>query len=1135
MYNPSPSLLNLYLGKKREAYLTALVKIQHQLLTTTKTDLDYSKILNLLGEASGASQICVFENHLESWGGVFAVEKVCWSVLDRQNKQNFSHDNKTFYYEDCFPRWYDILKEGEVICAKIKALPLSEQILLQNQGIEGVLVLPILINREFFGIIRFDHNFTDYHWQPEEIDFLKMAVQCLSFTWQQTQETTEKFERSQQAALSSDISFALTQSQNLQELLECCVEATKQHLDFTTCSVWIVNQEKNCLELKASAGLCDYVEENYQTIPMGELQIGKIAQSRQPYLSNNIFYDTQIHLQKWAIAEDIVAFAGYPLMVEDEVVGVMMILSRQRLKKSTFQTLASLVDQVAVGIDVKQKEDKLKKSQARYQAIVEDQTELICRFLPDRHGTFTFVNPAFCRYFDICNSPLKWSNIFTFMVDPDQVSKDLHSLFNLTPEFPVTIKEHKLMINNECKWLQWTYRAIFDEENHIREIQAIGRDITELVKAKESALKAAKIKSQFLATMSHEIRTPMNGIIGMTDILSHTNLNPQQKEFIQTLRSSGQNLLTLINEILDFSKLEAGEVALESINFDLNDCITEVIDVLSYQAHQKELNLQYILGENVPLFLKGDPNRLRQVLINLAGNAIKFTEKGSVVIYVTNENDLSQNSLALKFAIKDTGIGIAPEDKPKLFQSFSQVDVSTTRKYGGTGLGLAISQQLVQLMGGKIEVNSHRGMGSTFYFTLPFIKQSLPLAEYSKVEGMDLLLISQASSSNIIKAYSQAWQLNFTQVKSLEEALQFLPDQSHHYGTILIDSDCFALDSNTLGTFMRLIPQWEKIKWIVILPQNQHQQIKSFLNQGINNYLFQPIRCDRLFESLTQGDISCNLGTNSVNPSNVKSSTKILVVEDTQINQMVILNQLKILGYEAQCANNGEEALIKIQQEDYDLILMDCLMPILDGYQTTKKLRQIEGDRRHTTVIALTANALIQEKEKCLAHGMDDYLSKPLTLNQLEECLSHWLKNDSFPNTIEIKELSSEINPPMEELIDFNHLTEITAGDVEFQQQLLATFTIEADRYLNALEKSFEEYNYTQVHHHAHQLKGAARMSGIKIIPNLAQELENLNPDHNWSEGKTLIEKAKIVLNTLVISLKNNFFLKTQSFDHIYI
>lgn len=1131
MYQSSASLFSLNLGNKQETYLTALIKIQHQLLAQPEATIDYQRILSLLAEASGASQICVFENHIEAWGGVFAVEKVSWTILSNKKDHNTFY-SKTFYYDDCFPRWYKVLAGGNIICANIQDLPSSEQILLQNQGVEGILVLPILINGEFYGIIRFDHGFTDRHWQQEEINFLKMAVQSLTFTWQQNQIQTEKIERSQQAALSSDISFALTQSQNLQELLECCVEATKQHLNFSSACVWIVNPIKNRLELKACAGICNYIEENYQTISIGELQIGKIAQTRQPYLSNNIFYDTEIHLQQWAIAEDIFAFAGYPFMVEDEVVGVMMILSRQPLQKTTFQTLASLVDQVAIGIDVKQKEEKLKKSQARYQAIVEDQTELICRFLPDQNGTITFINPAFCRYFDICNSPLKWNNIFPFMVEPDQVRKDIQSLFDLTTEFPVSIKEHQIRINNEIKWLQWTYRAIFDQKGIIIEFQAIGRDITELIKAKETALQAAQIKAQFLATMSHEIRTPMNGIIGMTELLANTPLNPQQKEFLQTLKSSGQNLLTLINEILDFSKLEAGEVTLETLDFDLNTCLTEVIDILSYQSHQKGLKLSFFLAKNVPLFIKGDPARLRQILINLAGNAIKFTDRGEVIINISYEENLSEDRIALKFAIKDTGIGISSEDLPKLFQSFSQVDLSTTRKYGGTGLGLAISQQLVNLMGGKIKVNSQKGIGSTFYFTLPFIKQALPLTQYSEIKGNKLLLIDQSTSNNIIEAYAQAWQLNYTHIQSLEDALNLLQEQN--FDTVLIDSNCFALDSATLGTFIRFIPHWEKIKWIVILPQDEHLKIKSFLNQGVNNYLFQPIRCDRLFESLTQGAITCNIGINQFYTDQIPSSAKILVAEDTQINQMVILNQLKILGYQADCVNNGQEALEKLKKQDYDLVLMDCLMPVLDGYETTQKLREIEATKsknNQTIVIALTANAFVQDQEKCLTCGMDDFLSKPITLEQLENCLSKWLKTkiEDKKNPENTEELNSKINLELTELINFEHLNDITSGDREFQQQLLFTFITEADRYFLEMEKAFQESNVDKLNHHSHQLKGAARMSGILIIPNLAQELENLSLDQNWNQGQTIINQLKIALKQLTSALETNFFFKNYT------
>jgi len=458
-------------------------------------------------------------------------------------------------------------------------------------------------------------------------------------------------------------------------------------------------------------------------------------------------------------------------------------------------------------------------------------------------------------------------------------------------------------------YLRWAIHPWYTADGKVGGIIIASNPISELVEARETALEAARMKSQFLANMSHEIRTPMNGVLGMADLLLRTPLNPEQQDFVSTLKASANNLLLVVNDILDFSKLEAGEMRLEKMDFDLDSCLAEAIDLLATQASTKGLNLYTSIEQNMPTALRGDPGRLHQILINLIGNAIKFTDSGKVSVSVslaereieseTNEKDTEQSSTSkiqdllphksfssvnIRFEVQDTGIGIAPEDQKKLFQKFSQVDASTTRVYGGTGLGLAICQQLVELMGGQIGTVSQLGQGSTFWFVVPFEEQ-------------------------------------------LEDRVQ--PSLSQVVEKIAASNRQRSAERQTIASRKQL------------------------------------------------------------------ALLRILLVEDVRVNQKVALRQLQRLGYTADCANNGQEALDRLTEERYDIILMDCQMPVLDGYQTTQIIRQQEHETDcHQIVIGLTAHAMKGDREKCLAAGMDDYITKPVVLDDLAKVLQRWLPSE---------------------------------------------------------------------------------------------------------------------------------------------
>ncbi|MEB3827987.1 PAS domain S-box protein [Phormidium sp. CCY1219] len=794
----------------------------------------------------------------------------------------------------------------------------------------------------------------------------------------------------------------------------------------------------------------------------------------------------------------------------------------------------------------KRSEAALRDSEMRYRAIIEDQTELICRFRPD--GTLTFVNDAYCRYFHKTHSELIGHNFMPMIPDADMhVIRE--NMGKISPEHPVVHYEHRVILEaDRIHWQQWSDRGIFNENGQLVEIQAVGRDISDrkqaeqaiekerrqlrqiitnapvamamfdknmrymaysqkwladyglenrsilgvshyeifpdiparwktihqqalkgeiisnpedvferedgsrfylrwaihpwhtldgevggivmvtdridqLVEAREGALEASRLKSQFLANMSHEIRTPMNGVLGMVGLLAKTNLSGEQRDFVQTIQISAENLLTIINDILDFSKLEAGEMQLETVEFDLNRCLEDVADLLAPPAHQKGLELCYSLYPEVPRQLRGDTGRLRQVLMNLIGNSIKFTSTGEVVVQASLHSQ-TRSSATIRFAVRDTGIGIAAQDQHKLFESFSQVDASSTREYGGTGLGLAICKQLVELMGGEIGVESEQGVGSTFWFTATFAKletdadypgassPTLTLKDSSSekysLSGLRLLVVDDNETNRqIVRYQASAWDMQVDEASSAVLALSALRSAvalGRPYDLAILDMQMPQMDGAMLARQILKEPSLKQTALVMMTSVCHGEDAAKLQELGLAAYLVKPVKESKLQEclrraiaarsSLRLGSVSAKTPSPTPSPSTPDSpkpkSVKILVVEDNVINQKVVLNQLKRLGYSADAVANGQEALEMLAQIHYDIVFMDCQMPILDGYQATGEIRRREGDRQHTVVIAMTAHAMKGDREKCLAAGMDDYLSKPVDLSDLGSTIERW-------------------------------------------------------------------------------------------------------------------------------------------------
>jgi two-component system, sensor histidine kinase and response regulator len=650
-----------------------------------------------------------------------------------------------------------------------------------------------------------------------------------------------------------------------------------------------------------------------------------------------------------------------------------------------------------------------------------------------------------------------------------------------------------------------------------------------LKKTTASALEAARVKSEFLANMSHEIRTPMNGVLGMIELLHGTQLNDKQRRYAQTLKVSANGLMTVLNDILDFSKIEAGKLALHPVPCKTRDVLEEVGELFAARAHLKSIEIVCHTDRDLPRHVRVDRDRLKQILSNLTGNAVKFTERGQVVLRASF--DRRQGKSVIVFAVQDTGIGISQEAKAQLFGAFSQVDGSLTRRYGGTGLGLAISRQLVSLMGGQIGVESTPGVGSTFSFWIPLVE-----AEVEDTDNLmpttnvrTLIVDDNATNRFVLEELLTSWGIEHESAPDAAAALDLVhrgQSSERPFGLMITDMHMPGADGLSLAR--QVLENGKKPKPAIILLTSQNEDsLPEGTDLFIDGFMQKPVRANDLADCLRRV-------LNSQPPAKMSSKRKlkpqssrpsgeerrILVVEDNSINQEVMIEILRELGYTADVADNGRIALDMLERRSYPLILMDCQMPVLDGYQTTTLIRQQEASGEHVPIIAVTAHALAEERAKVLAVGMDDYTSKPIVQEVLAELLERWWPEGNTRQ--EVRELVAKPEDANGSGSGSGSGGSALDPNVKRSDRVLRLFLSSVPRDIETIEAAIAASDSEALRHAAHRLKGGCLAIGVPRMASVCVQLEG-NPTnraellvqlgHEFERVKARLETSLLAAN----------------------
>jgi PAS domain S-box-containing protein len=790
--------------------------------------------------------------------------------------------------------------------------------------------------------------------------------------------------------------------------------------------------------------------------------------------------------------------------------------------------LGNAVGGVEVTLDVTERQraqEELRESEEKYSKLFRYSNDAI--FLHDLEGNILDVNQKVLDLFGYTKKEILSLKISD--LHPPQMQDKCRWAFDKISEDEFVAFEIGFQKRNGKVFTAEVSSSLFGIGGK-KVIQGIVRDITErkraeaiMRKTKEKAEEANRLKSQFLANMSHEIRTPMNAVIGMTDITLDTNLTDEQRDYLNTVKLSARALLELLNDILDLSKIEADKIEIENIDFDLRVTVEGVVDTLAPKASAKGLELACMIHHQVPSLLRGDPGRIRQILVNLLGNAIKFTEKGEVIVGVDLQEE-TKNQATLLFSVTDTGMGIPKENLKYIFESFTQADGSTTRKYGGTGLGLSICKRLIELMKGQIGVDSEPGKGSRFWFSVTLEKQEELREELPTppdIRGMRVLVVDDNKTNRtILVKMLESFGCSAEAVERGSQAIDILKRAARKeklFDLVLLDMLMPGMNGEQVLRTIKKDAEIKNTTVIILTSLGERGDAARLEHLGCAGYLLKPIKQSQLFDTIitilsrqsrATEPKSSSIVTRHTIAEEKRRRIRLLLAEDNPMNQKLAIALLKRAGYLVDAVENGRMVIEALERKTYDLILMDVQMPEMDGTETTKEIRAGEGKQKHIPVIAMTAHAMKGDRERCLQAGMDDYISKPIEPQELLHAIRKWTTS-SPPKAITGQKVSKEEAADQGAVLHAEEAIARFDGDEEFFKEMLWEFLKYAPEQMKTLYQAIGKGQAKEVERVAHGIKGAAANLGAKGIAEVCLKLELLGRTGDFAEAAIMLDNLK--------------------------
>jgi PAS domain S-box-containing protein len=949
---------------------------------------------------------------------------------------------------------------------------------------------------------------------------------------------TERKHAEQRLHAQYEITRVLAESATLEVASPRILQAICATLEWDLGAIWTVDRTVNvlrCVHVWHTPGRdpSEFVDITRRTaFPPGIGLPGRVWTSCQPAWINDVVRDTNFPRAPWADRVGLHGAFGFPIANATDVLGVIEFFSHEIREpdQELLQMFGAIGTLIGQFIERKHAEQALVHERYLLHALMDHVPDNI--YFKDAQSRFTRINRALADQFGLADPADAVGKS-----DADFFS-EFHARAALLDEQAVVqsgqpiigMEEKETWPDGRENWVSTTKMPLYDEAGHIVGTFGISRDITrrkqqehDLARAKEAAEAASRAKSDFLAKMSHEIRTPMNGIIGMTELALGTKLSDEQREYLTLVKESAEALLVIINDVLDFSRIEAGKLQLESLDFRLRDSLGDTIKTMGLRAYQKRLELACHIHSDVPDALVGDPGRLRQIVVNLVGNAIKFTEQGEVLVDVELQSR-SEEEAQLHFAIRDTGIGIPIEKQRLIFDAFEQADGSTTRRYGGTGLGLAISAQLVELMGGRIWVDSAPGQGSTFHFTARFSLSrepiSSPASQPVRLWNLAVLVVDDnATNRRILQEILQSWQMRPTVVDGARAALAAMEQAcaaGEPFPLLLIDSQMPEIDGFGLAGEIRRRPELAPATVMMLTSSGQPGDISRCRELGIAGYLTKPIKQSELLDAIVTA-----LSTR-IEPSEAElpaaettrpplRSLRVLLAEDNPVNQRLAVCMLQNRGHQVHLACNGREAVMATASQPFDVVLMDVQMPEMDGLEAATLIRAREqATGGHMRIVALTAHAMKGDRERCLTAGCDDYVTKPIRPELLFEAIERQPATESASQAELVPSPAGERAPGGTDAdtpwtaastgvaaagpvaIDTVGFRRHVGGDDKLLREVIAIFLEECPKWMAEIRNAMGCADYATLRRAAHTLKGSLNLLGVPSASAAAMRMESL-------------------------------------------